>query len=1255
LSSCCAINFRAMPDTAMHAAARSADVAGAQAPLLHSVEAAGGTVTRRYHLLDAFAATVSPTEQAALARDPAVSAVYPNVTFRIAEPQQVSPSVSSSVALRSDAVAPLTAAPQTGSVVCGTAADPLLEPEALQLTHTAPSTVNGSTAGTEMSSGITGAGVKVGVIGDGLDPDNPDLMRNGSSIVTEVDFTGTGVDGPSPGGEAFADAGSIAAQGNMTYDLSQRVPGNSQLGPGCDMRIRGMAPGATLFDLKAFGAGDNSTTEDLVAAIDYAVSTAHVNVLNESFGSGNLPDDVQDAVRQADEQAYAAGVTVVAATGDVGPFNTQISPSTDPDVIAAAGSTSNRVDAQLGNYGAGLMTLGEGFQGGTTAAPDGWLDNSPAGFSSSGIDQTGGVPDVIAPSDQWILCSTNSAVFTGCSTTETEFIGTSNASPLTAGAAALVIQAYAQTHGSDPSPALVKQILMSTADDTGAPSEEQGAGLLDTFAAVQAAESPSVGVGAGSSRAQTGVLVSTSSNVANPDPGGPRPGQIDLSASAGTSTSATIGVTNTGSSTEIVTPTLRGLASTLLHTNGQVTLDGPSPSSQPTFKFGDGSTHRYQSWTFTLPSGTSELREQASWVGQQSSVQVSLFDPSGRYAGTTNLSNEGLLDVAQPQAGTWTGVAFTGTGSHSYNGPVDFSTTASAFTTPAAVSPAALTLAPGAHGSFTVPLTLPTGAGDENEDVTVSTALAGAPGVTLSTDVVPVALRALVALSAGGEGTFSGTAEGDGLGTFGPTGDTPAPNGVATYNFDVPAGAPALTVGVTVPGNTTTPMSGYLIDPQGERLSTSDNAIADADGTVSGYRATVQNVVLAPQAGLWRYVVGVTVPAGGGADEGTYNGTVTLSSPDAVTTANVPQSTSTFVAPGATTQATIDVVNGGATNQLVFADPRSQALAQVPLAVHYVAGDSVALPFTGADPPVSFLVPPDTTALTASTRALTAGGQPLAGAAFDFVLNGGNPDIGSNVSDAASGTSTATLGVNPPLPQIAQGEWLLTPSLDGPFGTAATVPSGTATASVLADTLGFDTSVTGSTGDYWLKTINSGASAAGLSLAPGAGGQISVSFTPSASTPVGTVVSGTLYIDDYFNDLQSGDQLAAVPYTYTVGTAPTTPPPATTPTPPSRGPPVTPPPVSPQPKRAAATGVRSTAKKLSTGVAALRLPLSATCASSSRSPPPRTRSRSPTRPKDRPRSAPRPRSPGAPARPRPAIRCGSAPPAGPGACSNQGG
>ena len=146
-------------------------------------------------------------------------------------------------------------------------------------------------AQTARSLGITGKGVTVAFIADGLDTNNTDFIRpDGHHVFVDYkDFSGEGTSVPTGGGEAFLDASSIAAQGRQVYDISQYSA--LALNRPCDIRVEGVAPGASLVGLDIFGAEDAGFNSEFIQAIDYAVSVDHVNVLNESLGNNYYPDD----------------------------------------------------------------------------------------------------------------------------------------------------------------------------------------------------------------------------------------------------------------------------------------------------------------------------------------------------------------------------------------------------------------------------------------------------------------------------------------------------------------------------------------------------------------------------------------------------------------------------------------------------------------------------------------------------------------------------------------------------------------------------------------------------------------------------------------------------------------------------------------------------------------------------------------------------------------------------------------------------
>ena len=85
--------------------------------------------------------------------------------------------------------------------LCGTQGSPQLDPQALG--------VIGATQAQAL--GYDGAGVTVAVLGDGLDPANPDLLRNpaygpaGAPVVTHYqDFSGDGTGRPPTGPKLLA-------------------------------------------------------------------------------------------------------------------------------------------------------------------------------------------------------------------------------------------------------------------------------------------------------------------------------------------------------------------------------------------------------------------------------------------------------------------------------------------------------------------------------------------------------------------------------------------------------------------------------------------------------------------------------------------------------------------------------------------------------------------------------------------------------------------------------------------------------------------------------------------------------------------------------------------------------------------------------------------------------------------------------------------------------------------------------------------
>ena len=1070
------------PDTRANHARHASALAAVQVPVFGLLSAHHARKVHAYASFGEIAATVDAATLTALSKDPAVAAVVPDATVRVADPT-VSRAGSREVAGEATAARPTSASVRAG--VCATKrSEPQLNPEALQTTHTDS---DDPTARTARSLGATGAGVRVAFFAEGIDVDNPDFIRpDGSKVFIDYrDFTGDGTSAPSSAAEAFLDASSLAAQGREVYNVKNYSALSG--GTNCYIRIEGVSPGVSLVGLKVFG-NSTSTVSTVLAALDYAVNIDHVDILSESLGINSYPDTVDDAFRQADAAAVASGVTVVASTGDAGVADTVDLPADQPGVIAAGASTTYRVDLQTGNAALGFPGI------------RGYLSNNISALSSSGEDEAGNTVSLVAPGDlNWDLCTPDPKQYESCvndvgkPTAVTLEGGTSEAAPLVAGGAALVIEAFRSTHhGASPTPAQVQKVLLSTADDIHAPADQQGTGELDTYRAVLAARTLTTG------------RASAHGNTFITDTG-----QIDRTAQPGTAVAKTVRITNTGRATEQIHATQRALGAYRFVARTSLTLTRMSPTELDQYGLHD----RYTATHFMVPAHTDRLDASIAFTG--GAGFLTLVDPHGNLAGDSlpeGPGNHGDTEVADPVAGRWTAYVYTlplPGSPFGHLGTYQFGARVADFAPFGSVSPTTLTLAPGTSGALTVHDATPSAPGDQAASVVLSSDRAG--GTT-----IPVILRSLAATS-GAAASFHGTLTGG-------NGRAPFTGQTAYYEVTVAKGTPELNATVTLAGDPDNPFSLQLVDPHGDGVGNASNLFDPGRGKPTPQLAATAHV-LAPAPGQWTVIVIFAPTVSGKA----------ITEPFAVSldgrlrraaAIGLPHDASTILPAGKARVVDVRVTNADPSPEAIFVDPRLDAIATYGLAG--ASREPLMLP---SSPIQTYVVPSNSVELTESLTSsvpVEFDGSPLPGDPAEGADD--DPDLESNTVGNTAGLTYQAM-------PIESGQWGETAAEIGPFGPAG-APRVNATASASVQALAFDTTATSPTGDLWLRSVDPEAVLTTVVVQPGKTATIPVTITPTG--PRGTRVSGALFIDDLQEQNQAGespqaDQQTALPYSYTVG------------------------------------------------------------------------------------------------------------------------
>ncbi len=252
-------------------------------------------------------------------------------------------------------------------------------------------------------------------------------------------------------------AGIIAGRANAA-DSSSYV--------GDTTNFLGMAPDATIINVKVGDSEGATDVSQVIAAIDWVVqhrndAGLNIRVLNISYGTdSDQPYDV-DPLAYAAEQAVRAGIVVVAATGNAGfsKAGTLVNPAYDPFTLAVGATDSNGTLSTNDDFVAPFSSVGPVSSGGMKARSP---DLVAPGAHIMSLRAPGSYADLNYPEGY-----VNSALFRGS--------GTSQAASVVSGAAALILQQRPTI-----TPDELKKLLMNSATSLkGASRASEGNGELN--------------------------------------------------------------------------------------------------------------------------------------------------------------------------------------------------------------------------------------------------------------------------------------------------------------------------------------------------------------------------------------------------------------------------------------------------------------------------------------------------------------------------------------------------------------------------------------------------------------------------------------------------------------------------------------------------------------------------------------------------------------------------------------------------------